>query len=89
MKFKTGEIAILINDKNGFHPETIGWEVEIKKAGVVISSHDYLVIDSTGKLWLAYESELEKKKPPKEDASWERIQELTKWNPTKEKVSHE
>jgi len=29
---------------------------------------------------------LRKKKPPKEDASWDRIQEITDWNPTKIEV---
>ena len=29
---------------------------------------------------------MRKKKPPKEEASWKRIQEITNWNPIKEKA---
>lgn len=36
--------------------------------------------------WDCLECDLKKKKPPEDDASWEQVQEITGWNPAKEKV---
>jgi len=66
-KFSAGEMAILVSDRNGMHPETIGWDVEVKCEAPSYYDHDYIIVDETGKKWVAYESELRKKKPPEID----------------------
>lgn len=37
--------------------------------------------------WAVREESLRKKKPPQELSSWEKIQEITGWNPTKENIN--
>ena len=39
--------------------------------------------------WTAYEYQLGKKKPPQEKSTWEEIQEITNWNPSKSEVKHD
>lgn len=87
-KFSVGEMAIIDNCKS--YPSFIGMECEIL-------SNPYDGIGSiTGELCIGYDACLQngekhsiaerclrKKKPPQELTTWEEVQKLTNWNPTK------
>lgn len=88
-KFALGEIAIV-----AFGPAK-NRECEVTEINPINNSgerQDYRIqingfphpVFPTG--WTCDEATLRKKKPPEEDASWEAVQELTNWNPTKEKI---
>ena len=77
MKFKVGEIAILVKNPTWSTCNlTIGDEVTIKKIGPVkgrnesglVSYRDYLINDEYGDCWAINESKLRKRRPPEEPA---------------------
>ena len=89
-KFEIGEVAIAISDK---HSTT---ECEIVSGLIRYEGelgHDIRInnnlcdkADSVSGEWFCGLPYLRKKKPPKEPATWQEIQELTNWNPTEQKV---
>ena len=87
-KFEIGEIAVIIKDLSGNLPHVIGADVEIITGPPSDEYiYDYVTKDGDGNIWYCIESELRKKKPPKEELStWEAIQKLTDWNPKKVSV---
>ena len=94
-KFKIGEIVILINVMNEIFRHQVGTECEIAseryqnngRVGYdIFIEGDIYPYNSDGR-WFTLESNLRKKKPPKEELStWEEIQKLTNWSPNKERV---
>lgn len=90
-KFKVGEVAVFISSK--ISPELVGFECEI--VDIDVPRHpdgkrfDYAVSfigapdhDIAGH-WVVSEYQLRKKKPPQEKTTWEEIQSITNWNPSK------
>ena len=93
-KFKIGEIAVVFSPGDKIHLSecvvTVGlqprkWEGHGSMAGRDGVGLLY-EIEVQGEDWLVYPHELIKKKPPEETTTWEAIQEITNWNPNKEKV---
>jgi len=79
-KFKVGEIAIICSvdfpEYNGTETEILG----VFHSGTSSNGVGYrCTIQKRG--WS--ESALRKKKPPEEKTTWEEIQEITNWNPSK------
>lgn len=86
-KFEVGEIAVALGGL------TRPSEAECEILDVLGKGVYKILVDgcrSTMKDggWLIKERHLRKKKPPEEPASWEEIQELTNWNPTKETINN-
>lgn len=85
-KFKVGEIVNVVGDINGNNPHTIGIEVEI--ISLLNDRYDYETMDANGISWFARESELRRKKRPEGVSSYEEIEKLVNWNPTKVTISN-
>lgn len=98
MKFEIGEVAILIADGNK-KGSTKGCEVECE---VISIEHEMvgllgyeIIIDgdicgspfSRQGEWFVSTVSLRKKKPPEGLSSWEEIQKLTNWNPSKQVIN--
>lgn len=85
-KFKVGEIVII---QSKSHPEYNGMETEIieilarRVGGYRCTIEPEYTFMQNG--WA--ESALRKRRPPQETSTWEEVQEITKWNPSKE-VNH-
>ena len=88
-KFGLNEIAIFRG--SGEEIEIIGlpkMQVGRNRRGKMIRSETpcYSILTQDGfEGWLP-ESSLRKKKPPEEPATWQEIQEISGWNPTKEVI---
>jgi len=83
-KFSVGEIAVYYSPEPS--PESNGLELTILSAPEETERGlEYEVSGFEGDYDHAFEFCLRKKKPPKEEASWKRIEEIIGWNPT-EKV---
>lgn len=93
-KFKKGDIVELIqaSEKNKY---SIGMEYEVVSdcydagghmAYEIFNEND--IASAECEYWTAREGQLRKKKPPEEPATWQEIQEISGWNPTKQKVTH-
>ena len=73
--------------------EAAGSECTITQVGIVVKGDrkDYAILingfpsGSRTNEWNCKEASLRKKKPPEEDVSWEQVQEIIGWNPTKGK----
>ena len=92
-KFSLNEVAVVIRGQGETDPwmeKYIGEEVEVI-SGLELSERTidncyYKVKASDGLVFGATPSSLRKKKPKEEPATWQEIQRLTNWNPTKEVV---
>lgn len=89
-KFKVGEVAIVVNAD--YHKNHIGRECEIICVNPVTLSgapRDYEIsikgirAPALTNGWYTHESHLRKKKPPQETSTWEEVQEIVGWNPSK------
>lgn len=92
-KFEVGEIVIF-TPSSTCHSGLIKYTGEECTVDLPYGSHIsgkyvyYGVIFSDGKeIWTAQHT-LRKKKPPQELTTWESVQKITGWNPTKQKVIH-
>lgn len=96
MNFEINETAILISARKDLE-EFIGSDVVVLSGltyrkerafkSWCINEYAYLVEFTNGTNWWVSPETLRKKKPP-EEASWEKIQEITKgWNPSKKEVT--
>ncbi len=92
-KFKIGEIAILLRAYKPENQHLAGADVEIVSSvrnaisgatySVMIDGLKCEALSSINGEWSCLEANLAKKKPPKEAATWEDIQEITGWKPSK------
>jgi hypothetical protein len=92
--FEVGEVVILQNVLN--HYEANGEEAVIlegldnRPIATIFGGHAYItcyVIEWRDNMYMATPHMLRKKPPPPQ--SWEKIEEITGWNPTKIKVTTE
>lgn len=86
-KFEIGEIAII--DNSVHKPEFVGMECEIISReiygiakGTEYAAYGYIV-EINGETHGFVKACLRKKKPPQELSTWEEVEKLTHWNPTK------
>lgn len=91
MSFSIGEIAILVESGH----RRAGIEVEVLSKPYMhtfMSGCREMAVDTSDPTneniggWVTSVSALRKKKPPTEECSWDRVEEISGWNPTKEIV---
>lgn len=82
-KFEIGEIALVESwTGTGYVDcEILGFE---REEDYVIFVPTYPNHNRADRGWKCLARLLKKKKPPEEAVSWERVRELTNWNPTEE-----
>ena len=89
-KFSLNEIATVAGliqktERNGEECEIVGIDVVSSDGEAFDYAIRYKNIpDHEVGFWVIKKENLRKKKPPEEPATWQEIQELTNWNPTKE-----
>lgn len=95
-KFTPGDLCVIVDSHA--HPENIGRECEFIDyldesivCGDVVSDCVINIPNAPTDThpngwWLANSRHLRKKKPPETLGSWDAIEKITKWNPTKVKA---
>jgi len=89
-KFKVGEAVIILGS---VYPTSEGEIISEMYEYNGKVGHDVIILDnvcqsadSVSGEWFSPEKMLRKKKPPQETTTWEEMQEITNWNPSKESV---
>jgi len=81
MKFSVGEIAEIGSEDCEIAALPGHGKPQYHNDQYLISIPSAINHHEVSGLWSAKECELRKKKPPEELSSWDKIEELTNWNP--------